>query len=160
MSRVIVDTNVLVSFLTDRDEAQQAQAATLFEATARGEVELIVHQMVISEMVYVLGNLYHVAAAEIARMIGDLLSAPGVTSVDGVLWARVLELWPARFADFADATLATATLEGNYDAVATFDRRFIRQLEREGQASYWASGDDGSADDPQGSPSEVGSSQL
>ena len=32
MKRVILDTNVLVSFLTDRDAEQQAQAAALFEA--------------------------------------------------------------------------------------------------------------------------------
>ncbi len=36
MKRVVVDTNVLISFLTDRNAEQQAQASELFEAAAEG----------------------------------------------------------------------------------------------------------------------------
>ncbi len=155
MRRVVLDTNVLVSFLTDRNPEQQAQAAALLEAAARGEVELVVHQTIISEMVYVLGNLYHVAAPEIARMIDDLLSSPGVTPIDGVPWERVLGLWPSRFTDFADALLAAATMEGKYDAVATFDRRLIRQLRRERLTPYWVSGCADNSGSSHGSPTEA-----
>ncbi len=137
MRRVVLDTNVLISFLTDRDAEQQAQAAALFESAADSEVELILHQMVISEMVYVLGNLYRIDASEIARAVDDLLSSAGVSPVDEVTWTRVLQLWPGRFRDFTDAVLAAVTLEQRYDAVATFDQRFVRQLRRDGLASYW-----------------------
>ena len=44
VKRVVLDTNVLVSFLTDRDAEQQEQAAALFETAAQGEAELILHQ--------------------------------------------------------------------------------------------------------------------
>ena len=136
MRRVVVDTNVLISFLTDRNAEQQAQAVELFEAAAEGEIELILHQMVISEMVYVLGNLYQVEVAEIAEMIDDLLCSPGVKPVDEVVWSRVLELWPDAFKDFADAVLAAVTLEERHDAVATFDHAFVRQLRRAGLKSW------------------------
>ncbi len=136
MRRVVIDTNVLISFLTDRNAEQQAQATELFEAAAEGGTELILHQMVISEMVYVLGNLYQVEVAEIAGMIDDLLCSPGVRPVDEVVWSRVLELWPDAFKDFADAVLAAVTLEGRYEAVASFDQAFIRQLRRAGLKSW------------------------
>ena len=137
MKRVVLDTNVLVSFLTDRDAEQQAQAAALFEAAAQSEVELVLHQIVVGEMVYVLGNLYQVEAQEIAAMIDDLLASPGVKPVDELSWTLVLELWPGRVSDFADAVLAAVALGGRYDAVATFDRRFVRRLRREGIPRYW-----------------------
>ncbi len=138
MKSVVIDTNVLVSLLTDRNAEQQAQAAALFEAAAEGEVELILHQMVLSEMVYVLGNLYKVEAAEIARTVDDLLSSSGVRPVNEVIWTRVLELWPDRVKDFADGVLTAVTLHERFDAVATFDQRFVKQLHREGLAAFWA----------------------
>lgn len=132
MRRVVLDTNVLVSFLTDRNADQQTQAAALLEAAAKGEVELILHQMVISEMVYVLGNLYRVETVELARTVNDLLSSAGIKPVNDVVWARVLELWPRHMRDLADAVLATVAIQEGYNAIATFDQRFVRQLHRAG----------------------------
>ena len=137
MRRIVLDTNVLVSFLTDRNAEQQAQAAALFESAARAEAELMLHQTVIGEMVYVLRNLYRVERRDIARTLDDLLSTAGVTPVDEVIWSRVLALWPGAFPDFADAVLAAVTAQQRYDAVATFDQRFIRRLRRAGLAHYW-----------------------
>jgi len=137
LTRIVIDTNVLVSFLTDRNAQQQARAAALFEAANQGEVEIILHQMVISEMVYVLANLYGLKALEIAQVVDDLISTAGVTPVDEVVWATVLELWPDRFADFADAVLAAVASGKRYDSVATFDRKFIRRLRKEGLGAFW-----------------------
>lgn len=51
MKRVVLDTNVLVSFLTDRNAEQQEQASALFEAASSGKTELVLHQIVITELV-------------------------------------------------------------------------------------------------------------
>lgn len=136
MKSVVVDTNLLISFLTDRDAEQQTRAAELFQASGRGEARLILHQAVISELVYVLGNLYRVPSEEIAATIDDLLRTPGVCPVDEVSWPRVLELWPQRCKDFGDAVLATVAAEGRHDAVATFDQRFTRQLRKQGLSAW------------------------
>ena len=137
MIRVVIDTNVLVSFLTDRNAQQQARAAVLFEAAPRGELEIILHQMVISEMVYVLSNSYDLAALEVAQIVEDLLATAGVTPVDEVLWPRVFEFWPHHFPDFADAVLAVVASEKRYDSVATFDQKFSRRLRSQGLAGFW-----------------------
>ena len=140
---IIAYAMILISFLTDRNAEQQVQAAELFEAAAEGELELILHQMVIGEMVYVLSNLYRVEVAEIAGTIDDLLCSPGVRPVDEVIWSRVLELWPDGFSDFTDAVLAAVTLEQRYGAVATFDQAFARQLGHVGVACWTAVGREG-----------------
>ncbi|MEM8962265.1 MAG: PIN domain-containing protein [Acidobacteriota bacterium] len=137
MKRVVVDTNVLVSFLTDRDKAQQARATALFERVDEGDIQLILHQAVITELVYVLRNLYKIAMVDVAQTLEDLLSLTGVRPVDEVSWTSVLDLWPSYIGDFADAVLAAVTLEARYDMVATFDQRFIKQLGRQGIDSYW-----------------------
>lgn len=91
MKRVVLDTNVLISFLTDRNAEEQRRAAELFELAAEREIELILHQTVISEMVYVLANLYRIESEEIVRLIDDLLSASGVIPLNEVNWVRVLD---------------------------------------------------------------------
>ncbi len=137
MKRIVLDTNVLVSFLTDRNLQQQARAATLLKAASEGSLEIIVHQAVVIEMVYVLGKLYGMDRHEIAGTVADLLAAAGVTATNDVAWPRVLDLWPNSVVDFADAILVVATMVNRYDAVATFDQRLSRQLERQGLAPYW-----------------------
>ena len=137
MKRVVLDTNVIASFLTDRDPGQQAKAAALLDAAARREIEILLPQLVLAELVYVLQNLYQVSRAETAATLRDLLALPGLRTVDALPWPRVLELWPARIPDFADAALAAVCEHERFDAIATFDATFRRRLARLGLASHW-----------------------
>jgi predicted nucleic acid-binding protein len=137
MKRIVVDTNVLASFLTDRDARQQARAARLFEAAAAGEVQLILHQLVATELIYVLRTVYTVDAAEVAATLHDLLALPGITPVDELPWPAVLALWPRRIEGFVDAALVAVTRAGKHDAIATFDDRLRRRLSRLGVGTTW-----------------------
>ena len=137
MKRVLVDTNVIASFLTDRNRAQQAKAAALLEAAETRRVEVVVAQLVAAELVYVLLNAYGVSRSETAATLRDLLALPGVRTVDTLAWPRVFKLWPAVMSDFADAALA-AVAEGEPGTeVATFDAAFRRRLTRLGLPLYW-----------------------
>jgi predicted nucleic acid-binding protein len=137
MKRTVLDTNVVLSFLIDRDPEQQAAAARLFQEAAAGERTLILHQAVITEMVYVLRNLYKVEKARIAEILADLLALPGILPVDEVAWSLLLDLWPESVSDFTDAVLAAVTLQHRYDGVATFDRPFAGQLKKRGVPASW-----------------------
>lgn len=136
MRSVVLDTNVLVSFLTDRDAEQQARAAELLERGARRELSLVLPQIVATELVYVLTNLYERSASETAGILGELLGTPGVEAVDELPWPLVLDLWPATLSGFADAALVAVAQGGKHDAVATFDRQLRRALEEIGPEAY------------------------
>lgn len=137
MKRVAVDTNVFVSFLTDRNPEQQALARNLFETSDSNELELILHQTVLTELVYVLGNLYSLDATEISKILGDLLASPGMRPLDDVVWLQVVDSWPETYQDFSDAILAAAMAHHGFDCIATFDQKFARALTREGVGLYW-----------------------
>jgi predicted nucleic acid-binding protein len=138
VKRVLVDTNVLLSFLTDRNAAQQRQAAALLEEAASGASQLLLHQIVLTELVYVLRNLYGREPREIGDLLRDLLDLPGVEPVDIRPWPRVLDLWPASLKAFADAALVAAGIQHRADAVATFDRDLARRLARFRLTDYWS----------------------
>ncbi len=137
MSKVVVDTNVLLSFLTDRDEQQQHLAAELLESAARGEHVLILHQLVLTEMVYVLQNLYDLDSPSVAIILQDLLAMPGVQPLDEVDWGLFLELWPQQIVDFADTGLTAVCRSGGYDLLATFDLSFSRAAQKQGLSLFW-----------------------
>lgn len=137
MTQVVIDSNVLVSFLTDRNPAQQELAAALLSSAADGEPKLILPQSVILELVFVLSNVYDLAAPAVAAAVADLLDLPGVTVHDELAWPLVLELWPQTIAGFGDAVIAAVARRGHYDAIATFDLKLRRALPRIGIRSHW-----------------------
>ncbi len=137
MRGVLIDTNVLLSFLTDRDPWQQGKAAELIQEASAGTMTLWLHQVVLIEMVYVLLNLYRRSPAETTSLLGELLQLPGVRPLDEAPWPRLLDLWPAVFTDFADSLLAAVLAERDLDSIATFDRRFSRRLRDQQLPTYW-----------------------
>jgi len=60
---------------------------------------------------------------------------PQVEADNEVAWHAVLEIWPGRVRDFADAVLMTVARTGDHK-VASFDRKLTRALRRLGVASY------------------------
>lgn len=137
MRQVVVDTNVLVSFLTDRDASQQEQADQLFEAAADGRLALMLHQSVITELIYVLTRLYGLDGAEVAAALGDLLAMPGVVTVDEIVWPLVLDIWPETISGFADAILVAVSQAGRFETIATFDLKLAGSLKRHRLSSFW-----------------------
>lgn len=135
--RVLIDTNVLLSFLIDRDREQQGKASELLGRAADDEIEVVLHQFVIAELIYVLTNTYATPKETVGQAVRDLLSLPGVVVRDAMPWTVVLELWPAEIGDFTDACLLAITEAGKVDRVATFDQQLIRRLRARDLASHW-----------------------
>ena len=121
MQRVVVDANVLLSFVNGRIEKQRNAAKALLLRASEGELSAIVPQFVVFESVYVLQSTYRIAGNELAPMIRDLIALPGILVIDECPWKRVLDLWPSQFRSVADAAIVAVAVSNRYDAVATFD---------------------------------------
>lgn len=67
MKKVVIDTNALISFVTDRNPAQQENIAAVFEDAARLKVIILCPQNVLTEFVYVLEKIYRLPKPQSAR---------------------------------------------------------------------------------------------
>jgi predicted nucleic acid-binding protein len=134
---VVVDANVLVSFLVERNESQRVAARTLLLRAEAGEIAAIVPQFIIFEVAYVLQGQYGYAGARLASLIRDIIAFPGVHLVDDCPWKRVIELWPDPLPSLADAALVAVASTNRYDAVASFDRKLVNRIKNAGIDAYW-----------------------
>jgi len=129
---VSLDTNALLSFVTDRNPAQQAAMTAVFEQVAVARAAVLCPQNVIAEFVYVMETVYRQPKPLIKSIIADFISLPGVTLVDKTDLKAVLSLWPELIDDFGDAIVAACAASLKGAVVITFDRRLMRALTARG----------------------------
>jgi predicted nucleic-acid-binding protein len=132
MKIFIIDTNALLSYVTDRNLDQQAKVAVIFDRAAELKCKILCHLQVISEFVYVLDKVYHQAKPSIRQMIVDLVQLPGIELTQNLDFSILWRYWPDSITDFGDAVVAS--LWGKYPeaTIVTFDKRFIAELKRIG----------------------------
>lgn len=135
MKKYIIDTNALISFVTDRNLAQQEIVAPLFAAAARSKCTLICHQFVLTEFVFVMEKVYGTKKETIGDMVRDFIAMPGVELIQETNFSVLLALWPSKIADFGDALIATAGMTIKNAVMVTFDEKFKAALKGQGMAS-------------------------
>jgi predicted nucleic acid-binding protein len=134
---VLIDANVFVSFLVERNEEQRAAAKALIDAAGDGELEAFVTQFAVFEVTYVLQSYYAMPAPRVAALMRDLIALPGITAIDDCPWKKVFALWPEQLGGLADAASVAVAMANHYDAIATFDQKMIKRMRSIGVESYW-----------------------
>lgn len=132
MKTVVIDTNALLSFVTDRAPAQQEVVSEVFEQAACTRCRILCHQHVLSEFVYVLEKVYGHSKASIHDMISDFLAMPGIEIRHEIDFHVLLNLWPNSIADFGDAVIATLWTAAPKATIVTFDKKFRKELTKIG----------------------------
>jgi predicted nucleic acid-binding protein len=128
VKRYLIDANVLISFVTDRNPAQQTRSALLFEQAARGKARLLCPHNVLVEFAYVLDKVYRQPKSLVRQMLVDLIALPGIEVLPDAEFGDVLELWPEPLPDLGDALVAAVARREPKVEVATFDRAFGQAL--------------------------------
>lgn len=132
---IVLDTNVILSAVTDRNASQRKRAEHLIRDAASGRESLVLPQFVLFETHYVLRNLYARPESEIAGLLQDLIEMPGLDVEQTIPLEQLFELWPSQIPEMADAALASVAV-GRGCSVATFDASLTRRLRALGVAVW------------------------
>lgn len=127
MTRLRVDANVLLRFLTGEPKDMAERSARLMRRAEAGEVLLLLSPLTVTEMIWVLKSFYGHSYVEIAQVLVPLLSADGIETEDRDLLIRAIELARDKNVDFADAVLALQALRAG-ETVCTFDKTDFKRL--------------------------------
>lgn len=137
MRHVLVDANVFVSFLIERNQKQRASAKALIDSAGDGEIVATLTQFAIFEVTYVLQSFYGMPGPDVAELVRDMIALPGVAVINDCPWRQIFEYWPERLPGLADAATVALAVAGRYDAIATFDQKMVRRMRGLGVESYW-----------------------
>jgi len=128
MREVVIDTNALISFVTDRAPDQQEKIGLLLEDAASLKAAILCPQNVITEFVYVLEKIYDRPKDQIRSLVSELIDLPGLQVVHEIDFRLLLTYWPNQIPDFGDALIAVTCLVHKGSCVATFDRKLKSAL--------------------------------
>ena len=121
--RYLVDTGVLIRFLSGEPPAQAAAAKSLFARTAAGKAVLDVSPVIVAETLHTLLSLYGVNRQLAAGKLSDLLRQRGIKLRDASQVLSALGRLQFTEVGFADAFLAACAAEETVP-VASFDKDF------------------------------------
>ena len=130
MNICIIDTNAMISFVTDRNPFQQGKIANLLDRAAQLKIRVLCPQNVLTEFVYVMDSVYCIGNVEIRDMVMDFIRLPGIEIVDQLNLTTLFSLWPEKVPDYGDAIIATLCMDTRGSSVLTFDRKFKARLKR------------------------------
>ncbi len=129
MKEYIIDTNCLLSYVTDRNNNQRLSIEKYFDLAFRYEIELIVIGNVVTEFVHVLTNIYSLEVSEVNTIITDLIQTPGIKFVEGYFPEKVLKFWPVSIKNFGDAVVGAYVAMVHLEVI-TFDSTFSKELKK------------------------------
>ena len=127
MKDILIDTNALLSYITDRNKKQSEIMFDIFNRAGNLEFQICIISNVITEFVYVLQKIYNTKPVLISTIIKDMNSMLGVYLHPEFFPETIFSIWPNKIKDYGDAFLAAASIELNYP-IATFDKNFRNQL--------------------------------
>jgi len=127
MTRLWVDANIVLRFLTGAPEVLPQRSARLMAMAERGEVTLFIAPLVLAEIIGVLRSFYHYPMTKIANIMLSLISAQGVDVDQQDLLIQAIELARDRNVDFIDAYLAVQAAKQG-EKVCTFDENDFKRL--------------------------------
>ena len=134
MKEYIIDTNALISYVTDRNPDQQRKISEFFQEAEKIKGIILCPQNVLTEFIYVLDKVYGVSKDDIRMMVEDFLAMPGIDLVHEIDFPTVFNFWPEPLADFGDAIIASLGILHKGSVILTFDRKFSQTLRRLGLA--------------------------
>ncbi len=126
--RRLIDTNLIVRYLAQDHEKHARAAAKLFEACDRGDLVIVVLPVVLAECVFVLESFYEHRRADIASVLGRLVSSPGIEISDVTVHLDALSRYRVSRAHFVDCLIA-ATAVAKDVPVSSFDQDFRKFID-------------------------------
>lgn len=126
--RAIIDTNLLVRYLTEDDPLKANEVRRLLLKAGQGEVRLLIPSVVIAELVWVLQSFYKLERGEIVPLLNAILRTSGVEVSDKAIVSDAISIYGNEAIDFIDAWIVAYANAAEVRAIYTFDRKHFKGI--------------------------------
>jgi predicted nucleic-acid-binding protein len=126
--RAVIDTNLLVRYLTEDDPAKANDVKRLLLKAEQGEITLLIPPVVFAELVWVLQTFYKLDRSEIVPLLNAILHTHGVEVSDKAVVSDAIAIYGHEAIDFIDAWIVAFAEAAEVRAIYTFDRRHFKGI--------------------------------
>ena len=127
--RAVIDTNLLVRYLTEDDPSKANDVKRLLLKAAQGEIRLLIPSIVIAELVWVLQSFYKLQRSEIVPLLNAILQTHGVEVSDKTVVSDAITIYRDHAIDFIDAWIVAFAKAAEVRAIYTFDRKHFKGID-------------------------------
>ena len=121
----LVDTNIVIRFLTKDHKELSEKSAELFKKIEKGEIRAKITESVLAEIVYVITKIYGKDRAFTARTIKKILDLKGIVNRDKSQLKKALNIFANQKIDIVDSLLLSRAK--NCLGVLSFDKDLKNQ---------------------------------
>lgn len=123
-TKVFIDSNVFLRFLTQDDKNKAADCASLFQLIENGAIRPYVSNIVILEIQFVLIKLYKFPKAKVMEDIDTILSLRNLTVIEKTNTKIALEIYTKHNIKYADCLISTQIPKGT--RLVSYDEEFAK----------------------------------
>jgi len=127
--RAVIDTNLLVRYLTEDDLSKANDVKRLLLKAAQGDIRLLIPSVVIAELVWVLQSFYKLERSEIVPLLNAILHTHGVEVSDKTVVSDAIAIYRDEAIDFIDAWIVAFAKAAEVRAIYTFDRKHFKGID-------------------------------
>jgi predicted nucleic-acid-binding protein len=120
----LLDTNVLIRFLTVDKSKKYKKMYAFFETLERGETRVELKLIVLFQVIFVLKSFYKVPKEAISTEMLELLKYKGITIREKKIVKRTLELWHEKNVEIVDCYLIACLETDSQNLLYSYDRDF------------------------------------
>lgn len=126
--RVVIDTNLLVRYLTQDDSEKADAVESLLDKAGSGEVTILIPSIVIAELVWVLESFYKLEAVEVSELVESILNTPGLEVNEKEILLTICKTYREKKIDFIDAWIMEFAKKNSIDTIYSFDKKHFKGL--------------------------------
>lgn len=120
----LLDTNVVLRFLTSDKSRKYRRLFEFFMSLERGDIRVELKLIVLFQVIFVLKSYYAVPKNEIVQGVENLLKFRGITIKEKKIVQRTLMLWSEKNVEIVDCYLVACLEKDAQHLLYSYDRDF------------------------------------
>ena len=123
----LIDTNVLIRFLTNDKSSKYKTLYSFFNSLEKGVLKVELKLIVLFQTAFVLKSYYKVPKENISTSLSALLKFKGIQIKDKNIVMRTLELWNTNNIEIVDCYLIACLENDEQNIIYSYDHDFDKQ---------------------------------
>ncbi|MDI6731090.1 MAG: PIN domain-containing protein [Candidatus Margulisbacteria bacterium] len=120
----LLDTNVIIRFLTRDDKRKAKKCRILFEKVLTGELKLFITNLAVAEVVWVLEKVYKLSKRAIRLNIEAILNTPNLVFQNRGIISESIILYDIHGIDFINVYHKIYMLKSGIKEIYSYDKDF------------------------------------